>query len=258
MTLSLALPSTEGRVYQNPLGIFLNEALSYYQDGVSQFIEMVRHFFRDDATLQGYSVIVAESSGPNEDLYIKCAFNLESSSFKNGQQYGTIGRSTNEIDANDLMPWTPHYKTLRVTAPGMTTSYDFLSVPDFQVEIIFLLYHENLTVFDQEVWPKRQQGGRKMFLRGKLYDYVQQNTIDSIVIGGLGAPDIADEVRKIFCKMFDIDQFIPFSFPYSPGCNSVESTTTSVSVGFPLSINRCGLQDLPFMFHSYKHGSRKI
>ena len=256
----MALPTTEGRtLYQNPLRVFLNEALTFYENGVSQFIEMMRHFFRDDATMEGYSVIVAETSsnakGIVEDqLYVKVAFNLESASFREGQQYGSIGRHPSEANGEDLMAWKPNHKTLRAPNPTITTSHNFLSVADFQMEVIFLVYCDNQTIFDADVWPKNHRSGRKMPLKGPLYDFIQKHTVDAMVISGLGAPDMIQGVKKIFCKMFDFD-FSLFSLPYAPGCNEVESTTTSVSVGFPLSINRCGSQNLPFLFNSYKHGT---
>ena len=257
----MAIPSTGGRrIYQNPLRVFLNEASTFYQNGVSQFIELFRYLFRDDATMQGYSIIVAETTHDQKntkgDMYVKSAFQLETATFRAGQQYGTIGRSKNEAEIDDLFPWKPSHLTLRVPSSTMTTSYDFLSVADFQIEVIFLMYSENQTLFDADVWPYPYRSGRKFRLTGSVLDYVVKNSIDAMVISGLGAPYMIDEVRNIFCKLFDFD-FEPFAMPYAPACVEVVPVVTSASVGLPLSISKCGPhQDLPFLMKTFKHGAR--
>ena len=221
--------------YKNPKSIYLNEANSATYSGHSHYVEAKRPDCTTDAMMDGYALTVAETKENTKGhLYIKCSFNLNGVIFKSGQNFGVLGRDPYSAQPEDLMTWKPGHTTLRVPS-GMLSSYDWLNVQDFQMMVIFLTYHDNQTLFDPDVWPtgKGVRGGKSLLLQGNLLKYIQDNTVDSLIVQGLGAPHMCDDVKKIFCTMFD---FEISAMPHQLECNDLESVMTSGDQ--PLSISR--------------------
>ena len=217
----------------------------------------MRPYPEHEIKLDGYYVLIAETSKDRRStrgsLVVKCVFNLQNIIFKAEKKYGVIGRHPLEVQADDLMPWRPSQSLKVPSYPNPIDSYNFLSVEDNQMMVVFLMYNMDKSIFDKSVWPQTRSG-RRMLLSENLLTYVIENTIDSAIIGGLGAPEECQDVKKIFCEIFSLSTL--FCCPPSsikPDCNDASAIVTG-SMSYRLSINKCGVFNLPFQFNSYKHG----
>ena len=249
------LSSIGTNAYNNPKNLLLSE-LKTFKDGKSQFAEVCRPNDDISTPTDGYSMLVAETvtqgvQGLNSKgrLNVKCVFDLQSKSFLQGRKYAAVGRHPNEAEAGDLMTWTPTYKEIRLPSKFVDDK-DFLSVSDNEIMVVFLMYSE-VSVFDQSVWPVSYRSGRNFFLTDNLLQYTIKNSVDAMIISGLGAPPMKKDVADIFKEMF---KFETCATPVNPTCRAMEAAPTSSNAQIPLSIGRCGTQSLPYLFYSYKHG----
>ena len=248
--------------YQNPHTLLLSEAMTIKRANKSQFLELFRPKAEECVSLAGYSVLITETVSENRaynsvaKMFVKAAFDLKDVQFKKGKQYGVIGRDPYEASPDDLMAWKP---SQALQAPSkLLTSYDFLDVEDNQMMVIYLLYSQEKSIFDVTVWPSNTRWGRNLLLKDNILKYVLDSTVDSMIIGGLGSPRMCSGVKDIFQEMFKDQTCAKPIAPINPLCDSVESIITPSTTNMPISVNKCGAQDLPFLFHSMKHGLESV
>ena len=233
------------------------------RDDKSQFLELFRPKAEQCVSLAGYSILIAETVGgpltynAAGKLYIKAAFDLKDVQFKQGKQYGVIGRDPLQASPDDLMTWKPSHLALR-SPSKMLTSFDFLTVEDQQIMVIFLLYSNDKSIFDSSIWPMNARWGRNLLLKDSILKFVLDKSIDSMIIGGLGSQKMCNDVKTIFEEMFTSQTCANPTAPTNPLCSGLESVPTPSTTNMALSINKCGTQELPFLFHSMKHGLESV
>ena len=101
----------------------------------------------------GYSIVIAQtvaSLGINKGkLQITTAISLSSVKMKSNQMYGVIGRTENDIGANDLLHFKPAPMVLQ--SPASKTSRNWLSVDRNKLMVIFLIHSKDKDIFDRQV-----------------------------------------------------------------------------------------------------------
>ena len=227
---------------------------------MSQYLELARPDGTTSIMTNGYSVLLAETVGGDlaynskGQLYIRAAFNLNGKQFQEGERYAVIGRSPQEADNKDLVPWGPSPQGLQLPS-RLFTSFNWLTVQDNQIMVAFLLYSNSKSIFDRDVWPQRAKFGTNVLLSKGILQYTLENAVDAMIIGGLGSPNICSDVEEVFKNIVQFPTCATPTFLINPtSCQNVKSVPTSSSASVPLTINRCGGQWLPFLFNSYKHG----
>ena len=227
---------------QNKHKIYLNEAFTRkiaQGDDRSQYIEILRKETEDEISLDGYAIIVAETSNTRKTkdfLYITSAVDLSPATMKPTQQYGLIGRSEQNMGHFDIIPFKPNPVILQT--PANKQHNNWLSVEDDKLIVIFLVSSDQHKVFDSEIWPGYQLNSNSLKIKDKFQEYLLQNINDVLVIKGVSAPTV--------CK--------PISTMLMPEIlNDLNAILTPDRTPSTLSIARCGVELNAFDLNVFKH-----
>ena len=223
----------------NPSNILISEIMvkDRFSVGKSMFLEIARYSDDDEIVLDGYSVLVATTSTDRnlKTLQVLCAIDLSGTKMKPNQRYGVIGRSAQEAEANDIVPFAPSSKFQLINR--QLTSKNWLTVDFNKHLVVFLLYSENKKIFDDvNVWDFGIGAPNKKKMSPGLENYALSNFVDILFINGISAPSTCNVLHKMFNN-------------YLPEVISVMTTSTAPE---DLSISRCGKEFKKCLFHNYK------
>ena len=186
----------------NPHEILISEVMTKErsEQGKSEFIELARRNARGQIDLNGYSLLIAQTSLSRKirpSLEVSLAIDLSGLTMTPGQEYAVIGRKGSEMETNDIIEFKPSGKFQLIDKT--LTSFNWLNIHPNKHVIIFLVYHETLKIFDDpQVWyfPTSHPSLRK--LSDPLLSYVKQNLIDVLIINGISTLNTCNDVDAIF------------------------------------------------------------
>ena len=212
---------------ENPKRIFLNEVMTsrvLYEK--SQFLEISREYIEDEVNLEGYSLLVAETSiskNIKPNLEVRCAFDLSNTNMKINQRWGVIGRVRADMENNDILEFLPgaQFKKIQPTI----NAYNWLSLEPHKHMVIFLVFSPNLKIFDHSIWNFWNSNTKK--LHGVLEKYLIENLVDVLIVSGTAATNGP-------CK--DLSRlFPPDVLPEIKGYNNPNTAL------WGMSISKCGV-----------------
>ena len=228
---------------ENPKKILISEILTKDRSSVreSMFLELERYTSYIDIDLDGYSVVVAQTSistnrASKKSLEVLLAIDLSGNRLLEGQKYMVIGRNPQEARNYDIVPFKPSSKFKLVNS--QLNSYNWLNVEDKRHLVIFLVYSSNKKIFeDPSVWPYSTGPANQKKMVPDLEHYILSNLIDVVIINGIHAADTCNALHTLLVPehVDEIDSFF----------NPISASNT-------LSISRCGLVFKKFAFADYK------
>ena len=227
----------------NPKKILISEVLTKDRSATHQsmFLELERYTSSIDIGLDGYSVVVAQTStstnrASKKSLEVLLAIDLSDKKMVEGQKFMVIGRDHQEAGNYDTVPFQPNSKFRLVNK--QLNSYNWLSVEDKRHVIIFLVYSDSKTIFeDNSVWPYSSGPGNKKKMDPDLETYILANLVDVLIVHGISAPETCNVLHSLFVPEH-LDEVNSF---YNP-----------IMASRAISISRCGLQFKKFAFSDYK------
>ena len=209
----------------NPHGILLSEVMTKERPEISEFIELARRNAKGQINLDGYSLLIAQTSLSKKirpSLEVSLAIDLSGLTMAAGQEYAVVGRKASEMETNDIIDFAPSRKFQLIDKT--LTSFNWLSIHPNKQMIVFLVYHKTLKVFeDAQVWyfPTAHPSLRK--LAEPLLSYIKENLVDVLIINGIAALKTCPDVEAVF-----IPEIL----------NEIQSFTTPSTAPDDLSINR--------------------
>ena len=175
-------PATD-TLSNNPHFILLNEASSFKPDPTrkySHYIEIRRDSCKHEITLEGYSIIVAETGGKNvrPDLVVRTVFDLSYSKLQENKYFGVIGRDVSRLhNMNDMLNWGDLSSGVTsIKNPGNFDPYNFLGIDPRKIITIMLLYSPTEKIFDHKVWPYNTNHNT-MRLNNNLQKYIKAGVL---------------------------------------------------------------------------------
>ena len=243
LILLLACGCNLNKGNENPRKILISEVLTKDRSSAheSMFLELERYTSYTDISLNGYSIVVAQTStsanrASQKSLEVSMAIDLSGERMLEGQKFAILGRNPQEAQNYDIVPFKPSSRFKLVNS--LLNSYNWLNVEDKRHLVIFLMYSSSKTIFeDVSVWPYSKGPANQKKMVSDLEHYILSNLIDVLIINGIGAPDTCNVLQTLFVPehMDEINSFI----------NPITASNT-------LSVSRCGLEFKKFAFSDYK------
>ena len=208
--------------------------------GVSQFIELIRFDATEEVSLNGYSIVLAETTNSKKlrgNILIRCALELDGTKMASQQQYAVLGRSMNDMEANDILEFK--YSRTQHMTKQTYNSNNWLAIEEDLIMLVFLMYSKDFRLLGLPDW--QNINGFHRTLKGEPLTYIKSHLIDFLLVSGVSAPDgRCEEIQNIFFDVVDFEGVFAAGDP---------SDTDKPSLS---SISRCGAILEKFMLHTYK------
>ena len=226
----------------NPHRILLNEIMTR-ETLTPQFVELKRLDFETNIKLDGYGLIVAETTSARwirPNLVMRTIFDLSSGLMNEGQEFAIIGRDPSVVGDSDTITFVPsnYLRVIPRDNKKFDTTMNWLKVDPDKVMVVFLTYNSEKGVFHKDVSPFINNV-RKRSLDSGFLEYVTSNMADIMVISGSNSPVSCSDINTV------VESVLP---------EGVTSLLCPAGTETILSVNRCGNSFSEFRTDFWKPG----
>ena len=225
-----------------PEPILINEIMTKVTTA-SQYLELARNSDDSELDLNGFSVVIAQTSTDrhNKKLQVTLGIDLSGQKLTVGQRFIVIGRHENEAEANDLMPFKPASPNFQLVNRQLTAK-NWLDVGPDRYMVVFLVHSAEKRIFeDSSIWPYKTGHSQLKKMSDDLEHYLLSNFVDILFIRGTSVPPVCKDLTRIFVPEF---------------LDDVQSIVTTGPSLDELSISRCGLEFKKAQFHNFKSSAK--